>query len=613
MHPHSRPIALPFRFALVAHASIVLSLLPAAVATAQQKSDVPSAAAADARNQDVPPAQRSPYVRRVAYLDWFSIDELLSGLDLTEPTLVRLVRQDGGAELGVVIEPLRTDGELVYVCGPAWISWLGGPAPKFDPELLALPFARIQIDARGVPPTLTGGGPAAKFVGTSFGEPAGEQPAVCVPTEPVIPPLEDRDTRVWGQPSRISRIHRSALAGFEIASQIVASKPEIPLPTPEQVAEREASLAALQARAKRWLGRRVDAAPPYGSAAVAWIEWMDARQTLLRVRDDVEEADRVVQAISGYLRRSGLTQLDSLLAARVPRGIRGFQSLCWTPCWVTEAGEVRAASQRLAAAQEDFQAAVVEAIRRSRPCRAEFVEDAAKPLGWLVGQLPNGVRVDEALRATITARLERFCETPEEFLKEPLIREDHAATLALEVWTAAWQKALSTCPEHSAAMLRWREELLAMMLRVIEETDDLAKALPDPSVDPTSRRPQVMSGLAESIDSYMRMSGNYLFAFPGDDVTLRTVERQLRRNLAKRSGPYHLSPPKLPDDAHPDVVKSAWAFEVGKLVSELRSELSLALYESCTELDEHNKTYPQPFPMRYASFGSARLWRIGLR
>jgi hypothetical protein len=608
----SRWKAVPVRFALLAHASLVLSPFSAAAATAQERSDASAAESTEARTHDVPTGERSPYVRRVAYLDWFTLDELLAGLELSGPTVVRLVREDGGAELGVVVDPVRSDDELVYSCGPAWISWMTGPAPRFDPELLALPFARIRIDARGLPPAITGGGPAAKFVGLSRDEMAERESAVCNPQEPSIPSGDDREARVWGHPSRIAQIHRSALAGFDIASQIEASRHEIPNATHDQIDERTAAFAALQARAKRWLGRRVDAPPPYGSAMIAWIEWMDARQVLLRVGEDIEEADRVVQAISGHLRRSGLSQLESQLAARVPRGIRGFRSLCWTPCWATEAGEVRAAFLRLSAAQDGFQASAVDAIRQSRPCRAEFAEAAAKPLGWLVGQLPNGARIDDATREVIARRVREYCETAESFLDEPLIREDHAATIALEVWTVAWQQALATCPEHGEAMQRWRDELLELMLRVIEDTDDLARAIPDPRIDPTSKRAEVMAGLADYIDRSMRMSGNYLFAFPGDEVTLLKVERQLRLNLSKRSHGYELRAPTLHEDVHPDIVASRRASAVQGFVSRLTSDLALAMYESCTDGDG-SKTYPQPFPMRYASFSGGWTWRIGLR
>ncbi|MBI1303589.1 MAG: hypothetical protein GC172_07350 [Phycisphaera sp.] len=572
------------------------------------------------------PAQGSSYVRVVAQLDRLTLDELLAGVKIAGPTLVRLVRADGGAELGVVLNPIRSEQGLEYSCGPAWVSWLSGDEPKFDPELLALPFARIRMGADGLPTAVVGGGPAAKFVRSEEGgeepsdEHAGAAPsspngaAPCVPTQPLAPTGEERDVPVWGHPSRVAQIHRSALAGFEIASKVEAGKPEIADATEEERAEIDAAWDALEARAKRWLGRRVDAPPPYGSASIAWIEWMDARQALLRVRGEVEEADRVVQAIAGHLRRSGIPQLDALLSARVPRGVRGFHSLCWTPCWAAEAGEVRAATMRLAAEQQDFHQEVVEAVRRAKPCRAAFVEDASRPLGWLVGQLPNGARVDEAMREAISRRVEEYCDRDEVFIHYPVIIGDYAATLALEVWTLAWRNALEDCPEHRAAMKRWRDELLAMFLRVIEDTEDIAKAIPDPRIDPTSRRDEVMQGLAEFIDTFMGMRENYLFAFPGDDVTLNRIERQLRHNLGRRqdSYPYVLEEVDYPAHYPPEIVEAGRKFVLRSFVNLLRNDLTFAMYEACTEGDAW-KTYPQPFSMRYASYGGVWRWRIGLQ
>lgn len=571
--------------------------------------------------------QPSPYIRVVAQLDRLTLEELLAGAEIAGPTLIRLVRADGGAELGVLVNPIPSEEGLEYSCGPAWISWLAGDEPKFDPELLALPFARVRMGADGLPAAVVGGGPAAKFVRSDEGgeepndELAGEAPsspngaAPCVPPQPLAPTGEDIDVPVWGHPSRIAQIHRSALAGFEIAFKVDAGKPEIADATEEQRAEIDAAWDALQARAKRWLGRRVDAPPPYGSASIAWIEWMDARQALLRVRGEVEEADRVVQAIAGHLRRSGLAQLDAQLAARVPRGVRGFHSLCWTPCWAAEAGEVRAAAMRLAAEQRDFHQEVVEAVRRAKPCRAAFVEDAARPLGWLVGQLPNGARVDEAMREAISRRVEEYCDRDEVFLDSPVISGDYAATLALEVWTLAWRNALEDCPEHRAAMKRWRDELLAMFLRVIEDTEDIAKAIPDPRIDPTSRRDEVMQGLAEFVDTFMGMRENYLFAFPGDDVTLIRIERQLRYNLGRRRDgyPYVLREVDADPARHPpEIVEADRKSVLRSFVNLLRNDLTFAMYEACTEGDAW-KTYPQPFPMRYASYGGVWRWRIGLQ
>jgi hypothetical protein len=556
--------------------------------------------------------------------------EIAAAIGAESAVRVRIARGDSAFNVIVVKRAGGARHEAQYDCGPAWVVWPAGEAPEIDAQLLALPFSRLVLVARPpsaesaaepsgnardnysdtvqIRPRITSAGDEAFF--ESFRE------ARCGPVStPIEPEYRSEEIVVWWPLSKVASVHGRAVEGLDLARSIVALRQ-----SPEFLAadldSRDRLLAPLQESATRWIEERLDAPPPIGNASIAWIELMDARQALLRVENRVGSADAVVRDLRSWLSRSRLPHLRERLDERVPVSAEGFVSLCAQPCWIFDAGEVAAASQRLMVDQRAVCDAIEGELSRLQPCSQEFATEFRDRIRMLVGQLPNGARVTDRTRELMKSRLGEYCALGALAADRTLIR-DFAATMVLEIWTEAWVASAERTGDAEAARMRWRTQLTELATRVVQESSTYSQV-----IKPGIRR-AVSDGVARMIDRQFDGGSNYLTAFAGDRFTLERVKAEwltiiggrdpaaLAQTLATIAyePPAGSSPQELARAEH--IAREA---EVRIASQEVFADLMQAMYMALTESDSP-KTYPEPFPLRYASFrasGERIHWRIGL-
>jgi hypothetical protein len=546
------------------------------------------------------------------------------------PARIRIARGDSALNV-IVVKRSGGIGEVAeYDCGPAWVVWPGGEAPEIDARLWALPFCRLALKepsrgAEGPMPSSRDGvsgnsiepqlRPRLLVVGSEMPyEPA--QVARCGPIlTPIEPELRSQEIVVWWSLAKVAAVHRRAIDGLALAKSLAARRQ-----TPEFLAadadSRIRLIAPFHASAALWIDERLDAPPPIGNAAIAWIELMDARQSLLRADDRVSEADAVVRDLQNWLVCAKLPRLVERLGERVPRGAVGFASLCDQPCWIFDAGEVAAASQRLMAEQHAACDAIQSEISRLQPCSQEFVTEIKERLKLLVGQLPNGVRVTARMRDLMRARLDEYCGLGPLAAERTLAR-DYAATVALEIWTEAWIAASERSGDAEAMRVRWRTQLTELMTRTVQDSPAYS------SVINIADRRRIVDEVSRMIQRQFDGGSNYLTAFAGDRFTLARIENEWRTVIGERdpaalgqilaTSEHALPPGSAPEDiARAEQLASQAAVQMAS--QEVFGDLMQAMFMALTEADA-SKPYPEPFPMRYASVrmsGERVVWRIGL-
>lgn len=554
-----------------------------------------------------------------------TLDELITAMPAASPCRVRIARGDSALNVILVQREGVESKERQFDCGPAWVVWLSGDPPKIDPGLHRLPFSRLFVreiaDRVGASPSAARVSDAGRLerVVVPFAGDVAPSEADAASCGPILTPIDadDRtvDAVVWWPLARVAQAHARAVEGLAIARQLEVQREAAELRPPDDPL-REQLLAPLQQRAARWLDERVDVPPQIGNAAIAWIELMDARQALLRANRRIEAADEVVRDLLRALERSRLPQLTARVHERLPVESSGFVSLCDSPCWIFDAGEVAAASQRLTNEQHAMCGEILAEVSRLAPCNAQLVDALRERLRLLVGQLPNGVRMNDGMRSTLRQRVDELCAL-DELAGDPILTRDYAATIALQVWTEAWRASDERSAGAATARNRWREQLLGLVGQQLSRSRDYATAIGE------ELRGAVLDEVSRLLQREFADSGNYLTAFAGDAAAYAQIESQWRTIVSERDQDEFarlvtVTPHDLPPDASPEQI----AHDAGlarrdtvRLASQyVFADLMQALYMALTE-SEGESAYPKPFPTRYASFrasGDRILWRIGI-
>lgn len=134
---------------------------------------------------------------------------------------------------------------------------------------------------------------------------------------------------------------RLAVDAARAARSLLESRDAIPVLDPTSATQRP---AVDPFRIPVVSSPRVDPADPQAPVAIAlWFLESDARQADLRVRGEREAADRIAEDMRTIARRLRLPEIEGLIAARLPRGMTGFASLCLHETWPTEAWTIHAA------------------------------------------------------------------------------------------------------------------------------------------------------------------------------------------------------------------------------------------------------------------------------
>ncbi len=565
----------------------------------------------------------------------FSMEEVIAGIEGEAAQRVRV--RHSGATLNVIMIPHREAGGVRYRCGPAWLVWHNGEAPSIDDELSFLTMTDLVVaDAPSdsgelpAPRRWVLEGPAVKdwtfqveaTSGTRFGGTTSQCPMVSTPVDPeaLATPLA-----IWWSFAKVAEFHGRAKQGLEIALAVFSHQRAMRT-NPEVDAEALAIAASLERKANAWLLQPVVVAPPYGNPYIAWIEWMDARQAVLRVTGQIKRADIVVGDMTASLHAAGLSRLEGLVGARISRGSPDFTSLCWTPCWLVDAGEIGAAEARLQKMQLQVFDELLREVKRLPECEKAFTVEASKRLRVLVGQFPNGCRVTDTMRDILKSRMDMFCAQGK-FTSEPTIITDFAMMMALEIWTAAWNADDALGRDAQAARTAWRAELRRMLEQGLLEEPLLSR------IDP-SFRGAVLVETMRILESHLDLSGNYLGAFPPGPRMPEIVKAHWRHILSERNqnglvdavSRYNefleekdvldhegLDPEGV--DHEGDAMREAYLKRaaIENMGGLLFMDLLEALYMSCCE-SAAPKDYPEPFPMMYASFSAGRKranWRIG--
>jgi hypothetical protein len=165
--------------------------------------------------------------------------------------------------------------------------------------------------------------------------------------------------------------------------------------------------------------------------------------------------------------------------------------------------------------------------------------------------------------------------------------------------------------------LRWRTQLTELAAKVIQESATYSQV-----IKPGIRR-AVMDDVARMVDHQFDGGSNYLTAFAGDRFTLERVKAEWLTIIGERdpaafaralATPAYEPPAGSSPEELVRAAQLAREAEVQIASQEIFADLMQAMYMALTEA-ESSKSYPEPFPMRYASFrasGERIHWRIGL-
>ena len=214
------------------------------------------------------------------------------------------------------------------------------------------------------------------------------------------------------------------------------------------------------------------------------------------------------------------------------------------------------------------------------------------------------------------SRLGEYCALGALAADRTLIR-DFAATMVLEIWTEAWVASAERAGDAEAARMRWRTQLAELATKLVQESSTYSQV-----IKPGIRR-AVLDDVARMIDRQFDGGSNYLTAFAGDRFALERVKAEWLTIIGERDPaafaqtlattayepPAGSSPQELARAEH--IAREA---EVRIASQEVFADLMQAMYMALTEA-ESSKSYPEPFPMRYASFrasGERIHWGIGL-
>lgn len=321
-------------------------------------------------------------------------------------------------------------------------------------------------------------------------------------------------------PIDISR-HRSAIESWGLAQRLLAATERANLDTPDVTSaqdpapvaqQSEESLDNLKLIAVARLHESLPLPPDGGLSLLMWVECADARQCLLRALGRIKDADAATVALHGVLTASGIPQLAALVQERVPPSAIGFHSLCWTPCWATEAAEIGAAFPAVVAQREQFRSGLFAAIERAEKCDDLLHDRAQLYCAALIGQLPAGARFGPKLGDHVVAFLAQACEQAEP--------SDAAPQLALEIFAFAWNQPGALPSDAQDVRDAFNRAFMDRLERAVVESmnqqaDRIAAECGNAAG--SSFRSYIDRGAARAaLSAWVNDPYNYLTAFPTD-------------------------------------------------------------------------------------------------
>ena len=263
-------------------------------------------------------------------------------------------------------------------------------------------------------------------------------------SQPLVPWWRFRASGSPGEPVAADSIE--TLRTVERATTLLG----LPAPTAMVLAERHAravrgfSLAAAGSSTDDWLAEE-DRLPTIDLLdAISWLEVMDARQCVLRAKDDpanVDQADRIVSRVADYLRRLGRPGLADWVRQEAVAGGARLTSFTISPEWPCMAWQLRDALVDVAVRHRALvdrwqQTLCSESILQGLPdwLKAEVrsrAEDAAR-------SLPLGLEAADETWREIRDHLEASLAQGRE-LDEARGREE-ARTAVWECWGRLWSE-----------------------------------------------------------------------------------------------------------------------------------------------------------------------------
>lgn len=392
--------------------------------------------------------------------------------------------------------------------------------------------------------------------------------------------------------AEVAAVHARAVAGWELAARVRIARERA---ADESLSEQERAdganaRSAVEREAEAWLGRGISTPSPYAHAAVAWVEELDARQSLLRARGEIAAADRMVSTMLRHVRAIGAQGVAQLIVDRVPAGSSGAASLCLHRCWVTDAAELYAVATREHAAQKRFVRELRESISSASSCGKEAVEVGGRSIDELMGALPPGSRFDARMKAIVEAELALLCDGQHDRTTLHVI----AMTIALKAYSAAWSDAIKSYPELEHRAAAWHDALRR----------EVASALESPPYSTALAAADMQAVLVLALarlEEVFNDGSSYFTAFPPSADLQAQLLRRFREASARRT----LTGPE-PAEAS----QAAIAHQV-------TSDLLEALYEGVALQALPNlgsDAYPRPFdfgPKSFRLWGRRLEWAIG--
>ncbi len=580
---------------------------------------------------------------QASHTNGWSVDALLAQPEiaaiLSSGQSARVSLFHGESRLWAIVSRPTTKAGSTLRFGPIWVISAGG-LPPIDPELRMLPFAMLaESNARGEhdsPREEDTPHEHAPLHGTRDGTHDGRhdwivQPSIAAAFSATNPPqlsdatcpppaeLDDPSIKLYlAWDDRTSaRIHWHAVDGLRLARAIAEEAPIVDgIGMVDAPAKLEPDRARLHGMAIEWLREPLPPMPACGSPLVAYVELVDARQSVMRALGQVGDADTLTAWIVGRLNRASMHTLAARVAERVPPATVGFGSYTFHPCWLADTGEITAAASRLWHQQTHFCADLLAEVRLIDPCDARLTDALKEQFEWLIGKLPDDARVDEAARNMLRERIRDFCEyIPPAMPVDPLIVKDFAMTIALAAWTVAWTADGAQDPSVEDARFAWQELIVAKVGEALLREPFLSEL-------PAEERPILLEEITRVVAPLLDRRDEYLSAFAPSPTTSMMYAKHLGWIFAGRKyqgigDPYRkyekaIDEEALNDDSSELYLQACLQNARRAVARELSSDALEALFMACCE-GGAEKDYPEPFRMRASSFhtrSDSLRWRI---
>jgi hypothetical protein len=495
--------------------------------------------------------------------------------------------------------------------GPVWVISVEG-LPEIDPALRMMPFvSMVEIggnqsddDTDVVEPSWA----TESLIASAFPStiPAGEGEPPC-PAPASIDDPNFKFVLAWDDRTTANK-HAQAVEGLALARSIV----ELLSREGTDESDIEIERARLLGAAEGWLREFLPPMPACGSPLVAFVELVDARQAVLRSLGRVSDADNLWKWNIERLGRAGLHALCARLSERVPHGSTGFASATFHACWLTDTGEITAAASHIVQRQRRFADDLISECRNLKPCDDKLIEALKQQSEWLIGRLPEGARVDDAVKDMLRSRIDDFCRMTPPI--PPVLVRDFAMTCALQAWTAAWTAEGARDPASADAHRLWEKLIVSTIGDTLNGEIALSKI-------PPAEVPFILEELSSIVAPMLAQRVEYLSAFPPGEKTTEMFRKNLGWIHAREGnmGRYYRQYEDTVEDyskmePHPGRLESALQHARNCTASTLAIDALQAMFEALAESGP-TKNYPEPFPMRPSGLKAGLRgynWRIGL-